>query len=61
MRKLNAKQGCVLAFIVYDKVCIVTIIASDVSGVTIIININPLIQQTFLNLYTTLRLTYTEL
>ena len=31
VRKLNAKQGCKLAFIVSDKVHIVIIIASDVT------------------------------
>ena len=36
-----------LAFIAYDKVHIVTIIGSDVSGVTILINIDLLIQQAF--------------
>ena len=34
MRESNAKQVCTLAFIVY-KVCILTIITSDVSGATI--------------------------
>ena len=29
MRKLNAKQACLLAFIVSDNVCIITIIPSD--------------------------------
>ena len=61
VRELNAKQASMLAFIVYDKVCIVTRIASDVSGVTILININPLIQWAFLNLYTRLWLTHKEL
>ena len=61
MRELNAKQVCALPFIVYSKVCIVTIIAFDVSGVTIFINIKFLIQQAFLNLYTRLWLTHTEL
>ena len=32
MRELNTKQACMLAFIVSDKVCIVTIITSDVSA-----------------------------
>ena len=36
-----------LVFIVYDKVHIVTTIAFDESGVTILININLLIQQIF--------------
>ena len=44
MTEWNTKQVVALAFIVYDKVCIVTIIACDVSGVTILIDINPLIQ-----------------
>ena len=35
---------CALAFIVYNKVHIDTTIASDVSGVTILISINLLIQ-----------------
>ena len=42
--ELNAKQACTLVFIVFDKVCIVTIIASDISSVIILININHLIQ-----------------
>ena len=33
------------AFIVYDKISIVTILAFDVSGVTIFINMDLLIQQ----------------
>ena len=61
MRELNAKQVCTLAFIVYNKVGIVTIIASYVSGVTILININLWIQKAFLNLYVGLWLTHTEL
>ena len=36
-----------LAFIVCDKICIVTTIISDVSGVTILININLLIKSEF--------------
>ena len=44
MRELNAKQAYVLTFIVYYKVCIGTIIISDVSGVSIVIDINLLIQ-----------------
>ena len=40
VRELNAKQACTLTFTVHDKLCIVTIITSDVSGVTILININ---------------------
>ena len=51
MRKLNTKKACVLVFMVYDKVHIVTVIASDVSGVTILIDI---VIQTFLDLYTRL-------
>ena len=38
VRELNAQQVCMLAFIVSNKVCIVTIIASDISSV-ILINI----------------------
>ena len=30
-RELSGKQACILAFIVSNKVCIVTIIASDIS------------------------------
>ena len=40
MRELNTKQVCVLAFIVSDKVYIITIITSDISGIIIVININ---------------------
>ena len=47
VRELNTKQTCVLAFIVYDKVHIVTIITSDVSDLTIRIDINLFIQQAF--------------
>ena len=36
----NAKQMCMFAFIVSDKVHIVIIIASDVSSVIILIDIN---------------------
>ena len=42
--KLNAQQACTLAVIVSDKVCIVTIIASDLSGVIILIDIILLIK-----------------
>ena len=35
---------CVLAFIVYDKISIAKVIAFDVSGVTILINLDLLIQ-----------------
>ena len=52
--EFNAKQESALAFIVYNKVHIFTIIASDVSGVTVI-------QWAFLNLCTRLWLTHTEL
>ena len=51
VRELIAEQACVLAFTVYDKVHIVTIITSDVSGVTMGIP----------NLYTRLWLTLIEL
>ena len=61
MTELKAKHACALSFKVYDKVCIVTIIASDESGVTILIGINLLIQQAFLKLYTRLWLTHIEL
>ena len=44
MRELNGKQACKLAFIVSNKVHIVTIITSDISDVIILININVLIQ-----------------
>ena len=37
---MNAKQVCTLGFILFDNICIVTIIASDVSGFIILININ---------------------
>ena len=43
-RELNTKYVCSLAFIVCYKVCIVTIIASEISSVFIIIDINLLIQ-----------------
>ena len=46
---MNTKQACMLAFIVYDKVHNVTIITSDVSGVTILINISLLMQWAFLD------------
>ena len=59
-RELNAKQACVHAFIVSDKVCIVKIVTSDLSDVIILININLLIQGAFLHLYTRLQLTHTE-
>ena len=39
-QELNAKQACILAFVVSDKVCIVTIIAFDLSDVIILVNIN---------------------
>ena len=61
MGELNVMQVCVVTFIVYGKVSIVTIITSDVSDVTILININLLIQRTFLNLYTRLWLTHRKL
>ena len=38
MRELDTKQVCTFPFIVYNKVCIVTIITSDVSGVTVLQN-----------------------
>ena len=53
-QELNVKQVCAFAFIVSNKVQIVTIIASDLSGVIILIDIKSLIQGTFLNLYTSL-------
>ena len=40
---MNAMQVCMLAFIVFDKTHIATIIASDISGVIILIVINLLI------------------
>ena len=45
-RGLNVKQACTLAFIAYNKIHIVTIIAFDVivSSVTILINIDLVIQ-----------------
>ena len=60
-RKLNAKQACTLAFIAHNKIHIVTVITFDASSVTILINIDLLIQQAFTNLYTGLWLTLTEL
>ena len=39
IRELNAKQVCMLNFIVSDKASIVTIIVSDRSSVIILINI----------------------
>ena len=39
-QELKAKLACVLAFIVSNKVCIVTIIAPDLSSVIILIDIN---------------------
>ena len=39
-QELNEKQVYMLVFIVSYKVCIVTIITSDLSGVFILININ---------------------
>ena len=38
---------CTLAFVVYDKVHIVITITSDASGVTILIDINLLLQLVF--------------
>ena len=61
MTEFNTKQTCTLSFVVYNKVCIVTVINSDVSGVIIPIDINLWIQQAFLDLYTRLRLKHTEL
>ena len=61
VRELNAKQACMLAFIVSDKVQIVTINVSDVSSVTILMDINLFIQIAFLILDTRLWFTYTEL
>ena len=58
---MQSKDACLLAFIVSSKACIVTIIASDVSGVTIIINITLLVEQAFLNLCSRLWLTHIEL
>ena len=60
-RELNAKQVCTLAFIASDKVHIVTIITSDISGDIILIDINLLTQWVFLNLYMRLWFTHTEL
>ena len=60
-RELNAKQACMPAFIVSNKACIVTIIASDINGVIILIDISLFIQRAFLNLYTRLWLTHTKL
>ena len=47
-RKLNPKQACMLAFIAYDNLSIFTIIAIDVSGVTILIDTDLMIQQAFM-------------
>ena len=44
VRELNTKQACILAFIVYYNVHIVIIIATDVSGVTILIDMDLLTQ-----------------
>ena len=38
--ELNAKQACMFAFVVSNKVHIVTIITSDVSSVIILIDIS---------------------
>ena len=46
--ELNTKQACMHAFIVYNKIYIIIIITFDVSGVTILINIDLLIQQAFM-------------
>ena len=40
VRELSAKWVCILPFITYNKGHIVTMITSNVSGVTILININ---------------------
>ena len=40
VREINAKQACTLAFTVSDKVHIVIIIATDLSGVAFLIDIN---------------------
>ena len=61
VREVNTKQACALAFTVSNSVCIVTIIASDISSVIILINVNLLIKGAFLSLYTRLWLTRTEL
>ena len=53
-RELSAKQAS-------DKGHIVTITASDRSSVIILNNITLLVQWVFLNLYTRLQLTHTEL
>ena len=42
-RELNAKQACMLAFMTFDKVSLVTIITSDISSVIILIDINLLL------------------
>ena len=52
---------CALAFIVYNKVSFVTTMASDVSGVIILIDINLLNTVSISYLYTILWLTCTEL
>ena len=44
--ELNTKQAWPFAFIIY-KICIVAIIVIDASGITILINIDLLIQQAF--------------
>ena len=59
--ELNVKQACMAAFVVFDKVHIVTIITSDISGVIILMDITLLIQQAFPNLDTRLQLMHTEL
>ena len=41
-QELNAKQACTFAFIVSDKVHFVTMTASDLSGVIILIDVNLL-------------------
>ena len=44
MREVHTKQACMPAFIILNKVHIVTIISSDISSVTIHINIDLFIQ-----------------
>ena len=58
---IESKAACMLDLIVSDKVPVVSIIASDISGVIAPINFNLLIQWAFLNLYTRLWFTHTDL
>ena len=43
-RELSTKQACTLAFIVWDKIYIVTTIVFDLSAITILIHVNPVMQ-----------------